>query len=131
MENSENSVIDVLASGETDRLTGLLADDVVFSSPVTDYRGRSRVAHLLGLIARSLQELRTTAKWDGETEAVSAFTALAGGNQLEGMLREQRNTAGAVAHVTLFLRPYQALKAAIGHMRELLEEEPLPGDFDV
>jgi hypothetical protein len=120
------SISDVWASGETDRLTELLAEDVVFSSPVADYEGRRRASHILGLIARVVEDVRTTARWEGDREAVSALTARVGSDRLDGMLREERDGSGSLVHVTLFLRPYRPLTAAIGRMRVLLDEDPLP-----
>jgi hypothetical protein len=43
------------------------------------------------------------------------------------MLREQRDSSGALAHVTLYLRPYRVLRAAMARMGELLARSPLPG----
>jgi hypothetical protein len=120
------SIIDVWTSGETGELTDLLAEDVVFSSPVADYEGRRRASHILGLIARVLDDVRATARWDSEREAVSALTARVGSERLDGMLREERDGSGSLVHVTLFLRPYRPLRAAIGRMRVLLDEDPLP-----
>ena len=56
---------------------------------------------------------------------VSAFTARCQGNEMQGMLREQRDGSGALVHVTLFLRPYRALRAAIAQMGELLARNPV------
>lgn len=119
--------MDAFVSGETEDLAGFLAEEVVFSSPVTDYQGRNRVAHLLRLIGRQLEDLRTSGKWsDGSSETVWAFSAQAGGGPLDGMMREERDASGALVHITLFLRPYGALKTAIARMSDLLREEPLP-----
>ncbi|TQM13644.1 nuclear transport factor 2 family protein [Pseudonocardia kunmingensis] len=120
------SVLDVWRSGRTDRLAGLVADDVVFSSPAADYRGRDAACHVLGLVARVLEQVERTAEWGSGDETVAAFTARVADGQLHGMLRERRDHAGALLHVTLFLRPYRTLRVAIGRMRELLEDEPLP-----
>jgi hypothetical protein len=121
-----DSIIDVWTSGETGGLADLLAGDAVFSSPVADYEGRRRASHILGLIARVLDDVRATARWDSERETVSALTARVGSDRLEGMLREERDGSGSLVHVTLFLRPYRPLNVAIGRMRALLEQDPLP-----
>jgi hypothetical protein len=123
---SQRSILDVWASGETEQLMGLLAETVVFSSPVADYEPRVRASHVLGLIPGVVDEVRATMRWDGDRETVSAFTARIGDDRLDGMLREERDGSGALVHVTLFLRPYRSLTAAIGRMRELLAESPLP-----
>jgi hypothetical protein len=107
-------------------LPDVLAEHVTFSSPVADYHGRAKAAHMLGLIARVLESVEETAEWDAERETVCAFTARVDGEHLEGMLRERRDETGRLMHVTLFLRPYLALGKAIETMRELLRESPLP-----
>ena len=43
----------------------------------------------------------------------------------KGMLREQHDRAGELARVTLFLRPYETLGAAITRMGELLSRSPV------
>lgn len=120
-------VVEIWRTGAVDRLPDRLAEHAVFSSPVADYAGRDRVCHMLGLIARVVDDVRPTAVWGGtDRDAVSAFAARVGDEQVEGMLREEYDEAGALEHVTLFLRPYRVLKVAIARMRELLEEDPLP-----
>jgi hypothetical protein len=104
----------------------VFAPDATFSSPVTDYKGRANVAHLMGLIAGVLDELEQTGGWADQLETVAAFTARARGDQLEGVLRERRDGSGRLVHVTLLLRPYRALSKAIERMGQLLAEQPLP-----
>ena len=81
---------------------------------------------MLGLIARVLEDVEMTGEWDAEGETVCAFAARMHGEHLQGMLRERRDEAGRLVHVTLFLRPYRTLGRAIARMRELLAESPLP-----
>ncbi len=119
-------ILPLWQSGDSDVLPGVLAEQVTFSSPVTDYHGRANAAHVLGLIARVLEDVEQTAEWDAERETVCAFAARMHDEHLEGMLRERRDESGQVVHVTLFLRPYRTLGRAIEQMRELLVESPLP-----
>jgi hypothetical protein len=119
-------ILSVWRSGDNGSLAGVLAEDATFSSPVADYRGRADAAHILGLVARVLEDVEKTGEWDAGRETVSAFAARARGDHLQGMLCERRDEAGRVVHVTLFLRPYRALTRAIERMRELLAESPLP-----
>jgi hypothetical protein len=114
-------------SGDLERLPELLAEHATFSSPVTDYRGRREAAHILRLIADVLEDVENTGEWSSEDETVCAFAARVNGDHVEGMLREQRDERGRLVHVTLFLRPYRALRTAIQGMREQLATNPLPG----
>ena len=82
---------------------------------------------MLGLIARVLRDVRAGPQWGDGNETVSAFTARFQGEEMQGMLREQRDSSGALAHVTLYLRPYRVLRAAMARMGELLARSPLPG----
>jgi hypothetical protein len=119
-------IVSAWQSGDTRHLAGALAEDVTFSSPVTDYRGRANAAHMLGLIARALEQVETTAAWQLERDSVWAIAARAQGLELEGVLRESRDDAGRLVHVTLFLRPYRSLRQAIETMGALLAQSPLP-----
>ena len=42
------------------------------------------------------------------------------------LLREERDAAGKLVHVTLFLRPYRVVRAAIAIMQQRLADSPLP-----
>ena len=110
----------------TGAVTDLLAEDVTFSSPVADYHGRENAAHMLGLIATVLDDVAAVRGWGDERESVSAFTARTGDGELQGILREERGPAGTLVQVTLFLRPYSVLRAAIATMRQRLADAPLP-----
>lgn len=103
-----------------------LAEDAVFSSPVADYRGRANVAHMLSVIATVLSGVEETATWPGDRDRAFSFTAKASGAELQGVLREERDAHGRLHHVTLFLRPYRVLRAAIATMAQRLEDSPLP-----
>jgi hypothetical protein len=113
-------------TGGTGALTGLLAEDVTFSSPVADYQGRENAAHLLNLIATVLEDVEPGRGWGGGPDWLTAFTARVDGAELQGILREERGPAGQLVHVTLFLRPQQVLRVAIAKMRQRLADSPLP-----
>jgi hypothetical protein len=110
----------------TGALTDLLAEDVTFSSPVADYHGRENAAHMLSLIATVIDDVAPARWWGDERESVSAFTARTADGELQGILREERGPAGTLVRVTLFLRPYPVLRAAIATMRQRLADAPLP-----
>jgi hypothetical protein len=123
----DSAVLRVWQSGATGALAGMLADDATFSSPAADYAGRRDVSHMLGLVSRVLQDVDAGPQWGNENETVSAFTARFQGEEMQGMLRERRDSSGALAHLTLYLRPYPVLRAAMARMGELLDRSPLPG----
>jgi hypothetical protein len=121
-----SSILPAWQSGDTSSVSSLLAEKVIFSSPVADYRGRRDAAHMLELIGRVLEDIKRIEVWGGDRQRVCAFTARHAGDWLQGMLREEHDETGRLVHVTLFLRPYRTLGAAIGRMRELLVDFPLP-----
>ncbi len=104
----------------------MVAEDATFSSPVADYHGRANVLHMFELISQVLGEVDQAQPYSGERGTVYRFTALVAGRQLEGVLHEERNEAGQLLRITLFLRPFAALRTAIGAMGRLLEQSPLP-----
>jgi hypothetical protein len=104
----------------------LLAEEVSFSSPFADYRGRADVLHLFGLIGRVLQEPAVTG---AVTDGVWTYTSFIGcveGRALEGVIRERHDDDGRLVRATLFLRPYASLRAALHAMGRLLADAPLP-----
>jgi hypothetical protein len=56
----ESVILHVWRSGEIDSLPDLLAERATFSSPVADYHRRANAAHMLGLIARVLDDVEQT-----------------------------------------------------------------------
>jgi hypothetical protein len=119
-------VLPVWQAGGTGALPDLLAEDVTFSSPAADYHGRENVAHMLGLIATVLEDVAPVRRWGDSREWLSAFTARTGDGELQGILWEERGPAGKLVRVTLYLRPYPVLRAAIATMRQRLADSPLP-----
>jgi hypothetical protein len=118
-------ILQAWRSGEAGTLASLLAENATFSSPVADYVGAVSASHVLALIPRVLEDVRPGTEWDAGNETVTAFTARFQGEEMQGMLREQRDGSNALVHVTLFLRPYRTLRAAIERMGELLARTPM------
>ncbi len=114
-------ILQAWRSRDAGALPGLLAENATFSSPVSDYVGRQSASRVLGLIAQVLEDVRPGQEWSAGDETVSAFTARFQGEDMQGMLREQRDGTNALARVTLFLRPYGTLRAAIARMGELMD----------
>lgn len=120
----DSLVLNAWRDGTTASLRDLLAADAVFSSPVADYPGRERAARVLGLIPEVLERMEPVDGWGVPGDGAVSFVASVHGRRLEGVLLERRDAAGAVTHVTLFLRPLKELRIAIGRMRVLLEADP-------
>ena len=55
-------------SGDAQSLPDVLAEHATFSSPVADHNGQAKTAHMLGLIARVLEDVEKTAQWNAERE---------------------------------------------------------------
>src|ERR1017187_4831807 len=55
-------------SGDVESLPDVLAEHATFSSPVADHNGQAKTAHMLGLIARVLEDVEKTAQWNAERE---------------------------------------------------------------
>lgn len=122
-----SSVLTTWRNGDTEALAEILAPDAVFSSPVADYRGRPAVLHMLGLISQVLHEPDAVRRWSRDHDTVYRFRARVAGAEVQGMLHEERDEKGRLAHITLFLRPYSSLREAIRAMGRLLEQSPLDG----
>jgi hypothetical protein len=93
---------------------------VTFNSPVRTYHGRDEVAGLLGVVAGILEQLtpsREVAQGDATVTVLSA--RLAGDPvELDGVLVEISDASGVVDELTLLLRPFKALRAAIDKMAD-------------
>ncbi|MFE3103416.1 nuclear transport factor 2 family protein [Nocardia tengchongensis] len=122
----ESRILQVWQSKDATQLPALLAEEATFSSPVADYHGRARAAHLLATIATVLDSVHQTRQWTDGQQGMFAFTARFADHDLEGVLREELSETGSLTHVTLFLRPYRALRAAIAEMARRLEDSPPP-----
>ncbi|MGW4248733.1 hypothetical protein [Nocardia sp. NPDC004722] len=123
---TESLILPVWQSKDTELLPGLLAEEATFSSPVADYHGRGRAAHLLATIATVLDSVRETRQWADGQQRVFAFSARFADQELEGVLREEVSDTGSLTQVTLFLRPYRVLRAAIAEMARRLDDSPPP-----
>jgi hypothetical protein len=110
-------LLDAIAGRDRDRLNALLADDVVFHSPVQTYRGREQVVHLLltiGGVLDGIEEVRGVG-------TVTFFAAVVEEHPLDGMLDEHAKD-GRLTEITLMLRPLAALQAAVARMARALAD---------
>ena len=60
-------LLEAIAAGDREALTELLADDVVFHSPVQTYRGRDQTVLLLATVGSVIEEVEATRDLDGVT----------------------------------------------------------------
>ncbi len=102
----------------------LLADDVVFRSPVVfkPYRGREAV----GMILRAVIEVFEDFRYDREIGAPGAadhalvFTARVGDKQLEGCDFLHQTPDGVIDELTVMIRPMNGVLALAEAMRAKL-----------
>jgi hypothetical protein len=109
---------------ERDRaaLEALVADDVVFNSPATNYRGREQVVELLALIGSVLKDVTVTR----EVETVKFIKGRSEDDELDGVLVEIKCDDGRITEITLLLRPLAALQRAVMRLARALAEGPQP-----
>jgi hypothetical protein len=108
--------LEAIANRDRDALVGLLAEDVVFHSPVQTYRGRDQVVHLLVTIGGILEAFEVTREAAGAT----FFATKVEEHPMDGVLDVHTNQAGDVIELTLMLRPLAALQAAVARMTRAL-----------
>ena len=76
-----NRLIDAVRGSDAESLNAMLAEDVVFHSPVQTYRGRDQVVHLLTIIGTVLDAADVTREVDGVTFWSSAPTTTTGSSR--------------------------------------------------
>jgi hypothetical protein len=115
------SLLDAIRASDREALDALLADEVVFNSPVRTYRDRDEVIHLLSLIGGVLDDVRVT-----RTEGAATFIAgRAASHEIDGVLAETREN-DTVTELTLMLRPLDATLKAVEKMGRAIAAAPSP-----
>jgi ketosteroid isomerase-like protein len=97
---------------DLDSLQDLLADDVVFHSPVTfhPFVGRENVSALLSLVGQTFEDFRYTDELAGEDGSHALiFRASVAGRELEGIDLLRFDADGLIADFTVMLRPLSGL----------------------
>lgn len=112
------------ASGEVDDVVALLAEDVVFRSPVVHapYRGRATVEQLLRAVARVFDEFRFTREIgepDGADHAL-VFRGRIGDRELEGCDFLHTNDDGLIDEFYVMVRPLSGATALAEAMKHEL-----------
>lgn len=104
-------------------LADLLADDVVFRSPVVfkPQEGKTLTAHYLACAMTVLgPSLRYVGEWCGDDSAVLEFEAKLDGIYVQGVDMLRWNDAGKLTSFTVMARPMRGLEKLAEHMaREL------------
>ncbi|MEU2426742.1 nuclear transport factor 2 family protein [Streptomyces sp. NPDC007851] len=116
--------------GDMDAVAALLADDVVFTSPVAfkPYPGKAMTAAILRAVSRVFEDfryVREIANPDGRDHAL-VFTATVAGKQLQGCDFLHFDEDGRIDEFTVMVRPLsaaQALAEAMGAQFELIARE--------
>ena len=111
-----SALLTAIAGGDKDGLEAMLAEDVVFHSPVQTYRGRPQAVRLLVTIGGVVDDVEVTRTLDG----VTFFAAKVEEHPVDGVLVEQEGDDGQIAEVTLMLRPLAQLQAAVARMARAL-----------
>ena len=113
-----SELLPAIANGDREALEALVAEDVVFHSPVQTYRGREQVVHLLVTIGGVIDAVEATRHLDG----VTFFTAHVEEHPVDGVLDEHAGDDGRVTELTLMLRPLAQLQAAVARMARALAD---------
>ena len=111
-----SALLAAIAASDRDALDDMLADDVVFHSPVQTYRGRPQALRLLVTIGGVVDDVEVTRELDG----VTFFAANVEEHPVDGVLVEEEGVDGRVTEITLMLRPLAQLQAAVARMARAL-----------
>ncbi len=103
----------VASSRNHDAIYALLADDVVFESPVvhTPQRGRAISAKYLTVASIVLggAGFAYIGEWRGANSAVLEFTSFVDGITINGIDMVTWNDAGQIVHFKVMVRPLKAM----------------------
>jgi SnoaL-like domain len=112
------TLLEAIDRQDRDALEGMLADDVVFHSPVQTYRGRKPVLRLLVTIGGVIDEVEVTR----QVEDVTFFVAKVEEHPVDGVMVERAGEGRGTTEITLMLRPLAQLQAAVARMARALAE---------
>jgi hypothetical protein len=111
-------LVSAISERNREALAAMVADDVVFYSPATTYRGRDQVVDMLVLIGGVLTDLTATR----EVETVTFVKGYLDDDELNGVLVEIRDGDGRIAEITLLMRPLATVQAGVRLMARALAE---------
>jgi hypothetical protein len=112
-------------SRDHDRVVALLADDVVFRSPVVfrPYHGRHTLAAILAAVMRVFEDFRYEREIGaaGEPDHALVFRARVGDRELEGCDFLHTNDDGLIDELCVMVRPLSGALALAEAMKAELE----------
>jgi hypothetical protein len=102
---------EAVESGEIAAVPSLLAEDIVFHSPVTfhPYVGRETVSQLLGIVFETFEDFRYTDELEMDGGHALIFRTAVNGRELEGIDIFRLDDDGLIADFTVMLRPLSGL----------------------
>ncbi len=120
----QSQLLPLLQPDAPSRSREALSEDVVFHSPVRDYRGRADVGHILSTIGQVVDQIDAESELGRDREIATIITAYHRGHQMNGVLYETYDAAGRIDRATLLLRPLSTLRQAIAEMVAALVGSP-------
>lgn len=113
---------------DQDAMEALLADDVVFTSPVAfkPYTGKPITAAILRGVMRVFEDFRYIREIHGGSDHALIFTARVGGREIQGCDFLHTDEDGHIDDFTVMVRPLsaaQALSEAMGAEFEQIGRE--------
>jgi hypothetical protein len=111
-----------MAASDIDTAVDLLADDVVFHSPVVHkpYHGRGPVEAILRAVAVVFEDFSYGPRYDGPDGHVLSFSARVGDRALQGIDLLRTDDQGRIVEFTVMVRPLSATKALQERMTAML-----------
>jgi hypothetical protein len=109
---------------DLDAALALMRDDVVFKSPVvfTPYRGRDALRQILAAVMEVFQDFRYVQEIGDARRHALLFEARVGDKQLEGCDFIGLDDDGAIAELTVMVRPLSATLTLAEQMKAHLTE---------
>ncbi len=112
-------------SGDSERIRELLAEDVVFNSPIVfrPYRGRDSLAAILLAVGRVFEEFRYEREIgaDGAPDHALVFRTRVGDRELHGCDFLHTDKDGLIDEFSVMVRPLSAALALAEAMKPQLE----------
>ncbi len=112
-------------SGDSERIHALLAEDVVFNSPVVfrPYHGREALATILLAVSRVFEDFRYEREIgeDGGRDHALVFRARVGDRELQGCDVLHTDENGLIDEFSVMVRPLSAALALAEAMKTQLE----------
>jgi hypothetical protein len=112
-------------ANDVDAVLALLAEDVVFRSPIVfkPYEGRAAVGFILAAVSRIFADFRYVREIGAEDEADHAlvFRATVGGREVEGCDFLHTDSTGLIDELCVMVRPLSGAHALAAAMKADLD----------